>query len=301
VTGRPIPAGPVTLPPSVRARHAPGGLPQLLVSAASATAEIYLQGAHVTSWVPTGQDRVIWMSRRTALAHGLPFRGGVPVCFPWFGPHAGTDAPLHGFARISEWTLTDVRERGEDVLLTLCLSDSASTRASGWPHRFTARYVVTVGAKLSLALEVENTGPQPITFAEAFHTYLSVGDVRAVTITGLESRRYVDRLTSPAGRAPSGAPLRLTAETDRVYEQPGCVTLVDPTSGRSLSVTAQGSANVVVWNPWIAKAVAMDDFADEEWTQMVCVETCNVLDDAVTLGPGERHTMVAIISASSES
>ncbi len=186
----------------------------------SAAAEVYLQGAHLTSWVPVGHEPVIWMSRHSTFAPGSALRGGIPVCFPWFGPHPSDGAPLHGFARVSDWTLTHVAEEGDDVRLTLTLTDTEATRSSVWPHPFAARYLVTLGATLTLALEVENTGAEAITFAEAFHTYLRVGDVRTTSITGLEQSRYVDRLAPPEWHAPDGETLRLTAESDRLYEQP---------------------------------------------------------------------------------
>jgi D-hexose-6-phosphate mutarotase len=297
VTGA-LPVVSAALPPSVRAEAGRGGLPRLVVATASAAAEVYLQGAHLTSWVPAGHEPVIWMSQHSTFAPGSALRGGVPVCFPWFGPHPSDGAPLHGFARISDWTLTHVAEEGDDVRLTLTLTDTDTSRSTVWPYPFAARYLVTLGASLTLALEVENTGAEAITFDEAFHTYLHVGDVRTTSITGLEQSRYVDRLAPPEWHPPDGETLRLTAESDRLYEQPGSITVVDPANGRSLQVVAQGSANAVVWNPWITKAAAMDDFGDDEWTQLVCVETCNVLDRAVILAPGQRHMVAATITAS---
>lgn len=287
-----------TLPASVRIEAGPGRLPRVAVATPAATAEVYLQGAHVTGWAPAGSGPVIWMSERSAFAAGSPLRGGVPVCFPWFGPDTSGEGPLHGFARTSQWTLAEVAERGDDVVLTFTLAVTDATRSGAWPHAFDARYTVTVGAALTLALEVTNTDAGPITFTEALHTYLGVADVREALITGLERSAYVDRLDSPQRLAPTGEPLRISAETDRVYAQPGTITVADPAGGRSLAVAASGSANAVVWNPWITKSAAMGDFGDDEWTDMVCVETCNALDGAVTLQPGERHTMTATITVS---
>ena len=155
---------------------------------------------------------------------------------------------------------------------------------------------MTVGATLTLALEVTNTGGQPITFQEAFHTYLAVADVREVTIRGLEGSGYLDRLAGMGPSTAEGEPLFIVGETDRVYQQPGTILVEDPAGGRTLEVLAGGSANAVVWNPWVAKAAAMGDFGDDEWTEMVCVETCNVLDDPVMLAPGAAHVMSATVA-----
>ena len=284
---------PAHLPASVRAESGAGGLPRLVVDGPEASAEIYLQGAHVTSWVPRGEEPVLWMSSRSAYAPGVPLRGGVPVCFPWFGPDRD-GGPMHGFARTAEWALLDATERGGDVVLTLGLSDSPSSRSSSWPHRFDARLTVTVGRRLALALEVRNTGDRAVSFTEAFHTYLAVGDVRTVTVGGLEGSRYVDRLVSPDQREATGRPLTIDGETDRVYARAGSITADDPAGHRGLRVSASGAADAVVWNPWAAKSAAMADFGDDEWTGMLCVETGTVLE-AVSVAPGESHTMTQTV------
>jgi D-hexose-6-phosphate mutarotase len=285
----------VSFPDSVTAESGKGGLDRLVVAGPAGTAEVHLQGAHVTAWAPQAADPVIWMSQRSAFEPGAPLRGGVPVCFPWFGPHPEGAGPLHGFARIVPWTLTEASVEGRDVVLVLTLTDAdvPTELAAAWPHPFRARLSVTVGATLTLALEVTNTGAEPMTFQEAFHTYLAVGDIREVTIRGLEASDYLDRLAGMGPSTPEGAPLFIVGETDRVYQQPGTILVEDPAGGRTLAVTATGSANAVVWNPWIAKAAAMADFGDEEWQRMLCIETCNVLDDPVTLAPGASHVMSA--------
>ena len=290
--------GTLALPGSVRAEPGSGGLPRLVVTGASGSAEVYLQGAHVTAWAPKGPDPVIWMSQHSTFAPGSAIRGGVPVCFPWFGPHPTGAGPLHGFARTTSWTLVEAREQGSDVVLVLELSeaDIPADQVSAWPHAFRARYTVTVGATLTLALEVTNTGDSAVTFQEAFHTYLAVGDIHEVTIRGLEGSGYLDRLAGMGPSTAEGEPLYIVGETDRVYEQPGTILVEDAFGARTLAITATGSANAVVWNPWHAKAVAMGDFGDDEWTQMLCIETCNVLDAAITLEPGQSHLMAATVA-----
>lgn len=280
------------LPSSVRLEAGRGGLPCLQVDGPAGQAEVYLQGAHVAAWRPTGHDPVIWMSQRSAFAPGTPIRGGIPVCFPWFGPGPTPEAGLHGFARTAEWMVVAVVESGEDVVLTLALTDAGIADTSPWPHPFAARMVITVGATLTMSLTVTNTGDEAVTFQEALHTYLSVGDVREASIRGLEDLPFTDRL-GPGDQPASGEPLRITGETDRVYPQPGTILVEDPALGRTISVIASGSGNAVIWNPWVAKAAAMPDFGDDEWRDMVCVETCNVLGHAVCLEPRATSTMTA--------
>lgn len=279
------------LPSSVELGIGQGGLAVARVFARTGTAEIYLRGAHVSAWEPTDGSPVIWMSEQSEYAPGVPLRGGVPVCFPWFAAHpTDATAPSHGFARLADWHLAEARDAGDDVVLVFVLTDTEATRASAWPHPFEARYTVTVGAELSLALQVTNTGSLTVGFEEALHTYLAVADIRQTEVTGLEGAPFTDRLTGP--RPAETTPVRFDAETDRIYlNSTAATTVTDAATGRRITVTKQGSASTVVWNPWIDKAAAMADFGDTEYTGMVCVETCNIRDNAVTLTPGASHEM----------
>lgn len=285
------------LPASVRLDTGLGGLPRVRVDAPGGSAEVYLQGAHVTTWQPAGEDPVLWVSARSRFEAGVAIRGGVPICFPWFGPHpSDAAAPAHGFARLSQWELTGAHEDAVtgDVTVELRLGDSPATRASAWPHAFAAVYRVTVGTSLHLELAVTNRDTRDLDVSEALHTYLAVGDVRTVALDGLAGARYVDKVAAggPEHARQGPEPVRVTAETDRVYAGTGAtVTVVDPAGGRSVVVAKDGSRSTVVWNPWVSRARAMADVGDDEWPTMVCVEAANVLDDALVLAPGETHRL----------
>jgi glucose-6-phosphate 1-epimerase len=300
MAGTPHPLVQTDLPPSVAVGDGEGGLPRLRVSTRAAQAEVYLHGAHVTSWTPAGHADVLWVSRASWFAPGAAIRGGVPICFPWFGAHpTAVQAPSHGFARLLDWALVDAEDDGADVVLTLRLTDSEPTRASAWPHPFRATYRVTVGAALSLSLDVTNTG-EAVSFEEALHTYYAVRDTRSVTVTGLDQAAYVDRLGGPEPRRQGPEPVRFEAETDRIYlDTRATTTVVDPGHGRSITTRKAGSDATVVWNPWSDKARALRDLDDDEWTGMCCVETCNVRDSRVRLDPGGRHTMSATTTVES--
>lgn len=294
------------LPASVQLVTGAGGLPCLRVATPGATAEVYLHGAHVTAWQPAGRRPVLWTSAASRYEAGAPIRGGVPICFPWFGAHPdGGDAPAHGWARTSAWDLVRAEQDASgDVTLELGLVDSDATRASAWPHRFAATYRVKVGETLRLELAVTNRDDVPVTLTDALHTYLAVGDVREVRVEGLEGTPYVDK--APAPGAPPHArqgdePLRFTAETDRVYASDATVHVVDPVLGRTVTVAKAGSASTVVWNPWVAKSRAMPDFGDEEWTGTVCVEAANVGEAAVRLDPGATHRLVQSLAVAPSS
>jgi len=236
---------------------------------------------------------VLWLSSASRFTSEAPIRGGAPICFPWFGPKAGhPEAPSHGFARLSQWSLLGAQDDSENVTVRLRLTDADATGAAAWPHRFRADYTVTVGARLSLALTVTNCDEEAVVFEEALHTYLDVPDIRATEISGLEGAAFYDKLAGPEPVPGEPDPVAFRAPTDRIYlETTATVTVRDTRSGRTVRITKDCSENTVVWNPWLDGARGLPDLGDDEWQRMVCVEACNVRDAAVRLDPGQSHTM----------
>ncbi len=273
------------------------GLACLHVANRHGDALIHLHGAHLTRWRPTGHDEVLWTSRASWYEAGRPIRGGVPICWPWFGPHpADGDLPAHGFARTREWAFAGATAGADgSTTVAFTLRDDDASRAL-WPHRFVLRYAVTIGPSLGLRLQTTSAGPEPMIVGEALHTYLRVGDVRQVTIGGLGGCGYIDKLRDPALRVQAEDRLAITAETDRIYASAASCELDDPTLGRRIIVTKSGSASTVIWNPWIAKAARMSDFGDDEWPAMACIETANVGKAQVRVQGFGYHDLAAEIT-----
>lgn len=280
------------LPASVQLLDGPGGLPLFRVSAPGGTGEIFLHGAHLASWIPAGQSPVLWMSDASHFAENTPIRGGVPICFPWFGMHAEhPDAPQHGFARLSDWALTGASEHGDATSLEFRLTDTERTRASAWSHRFEAIYTVTIGSELRLELEVVNRDTADFSFEAALHNYYAIGDVLATRVHGLEGHEFSG--SSASGR--EAAPVQLGAAVDRRYPTVTAARIGDSENHRVITVTSEGSEGAVLWNPGPDKARAMEDFSDDGWPHMVCFETANIGESRITLAPGERHSMRATV------
>lgn len=287
------------IPGAVTFEEGPAGLLRAAVFSPHAEATVYVQGAHVSHYRPSGQKPLLFMSSRSLFEPGKPLRGGVPICFPWFGPRAeDPSAPLHGFARIMPWTVESTSVSADrSVTLVLTLQDGEESRRN-WPFAFQCKYTVTVGPALGLTLTVSNPGPEPFSFEEALHTYLAVADVREARITGLEGVTYIDKTDGLRRKIEHDAVLRITGETDRPYlNTRGSTRIDDIAGGRRITVEKTDSLTTVVWNPWIAKAKAMPDFGDDEWTGMLCIETANALENSIMLPPGSSHTMGARISA----
>lgn len=289
-----------SLPDGIAEVEAEGGLPALSVRTQASEGLVYRHGAHVMAWTPAGAEPVLWQSGKSEYAPGKPIRGGVPVCFPWFGPgRTGAMAPPHGLARLVPWRLlAAAADHDGTALLRLELTAAdvaGQPAADAFPADAVLRYDVRLGRSLELSLTVE-AGGTALDFEEALHTYLTVGDVTKVRVRGLDSARYLDKTLAGTPERIQEGDVTFDGETDRVYFSAGAVTVDDPVLDRRILVEKSGSAATVVWNPWIAKAAAMPDYGNDEWPGMVCVEAANALDAAITLEPGESHTMRQQIS-----
>lgn len=258
-----------------------------------ATATVALQGAHVLTWQPKGQQPVIWVSKAAKYVPGKSVRGGVPVCWPWFGPHANNpQLPGHGFARTVPWALVASKELPDGrIRLEFELVKSEATQAQ-WPHASTVRNIVTVGEELEVELVTTNTGMESFELGQALHTYFVVGDIRQATVAGLEGCEYLDKVGG--GRKRQQGQVAFTQETDRIYlGTHGCCGILDPVMDRTILITSTGSRSTIVWNPWTDKAAKMGDFGDEGPWRMVCVETANAAEDVIKLAPGATHSLAA--------
>jgi glucose-6-phosphate 1-epimerase len=275
-----------------------GGLPKVSITASEAAGEMYLHGAHVTSWKPAGAEEVLFLSTQARWEDGRAIRGGVPVCFPWFGDKADDpNAPAHGFVRTKAWQIESIAEAGGAVTVSM-FTESDETTRKWWPADFRLVHRATFGRKLSLELVMTNTGKTPLRFEEALHAYYRVGNLEKARVRGLDAVSYLDKTDSNRENVQRGE-IAITAETDRVYlNTMHAVELEDPAWHRRTLVTKENSRTTVVWNPWVRKAHSLSDLGDEEWREFICIETCNAEEFAVDLAPGEQHTLNATVQVS---
>lgn len=273
-----------------------GGLAKVRVTTALASADIYLHGAQVTSWRPAGAEEVLFLSEHSHWQQGRVIRGGIPICFPWFRAKADDPkAPAHGFVRTAEWQLDSVTAEEDGSVAVICSTESDDSTRRWWPHEFRLLHRVTIGSSLHLELTVGNLGSAPFIIEEALHSYFRVGDVEGVRVRGLDQVCYLDNTDGNREKVQSGD-VAFAAPTDNAYlDTKAALELVDPTLRRRLCTDKENSATTVVWNPWQQGAASLADLGDDEWRQMTCVEACNILRFAVSLAPGEEHSMGATI------
>jgi glucose-6-phosphate 1-epimerase len=258
-----------------------------LTNTSSASADIYRYGAHLTSWKTANGKEWMFLSEQAQFAAGKAIRGGVPVIFPQFsGFGAGQ---RHGFARNIEWQLAnEPSEQNGESRCKLILKSSDSTLAL-WPHRFRAEFIPSLTAQqLTMTLAIQNTDSAPFTFTTALHTYFAVSDIHKVALQGLSGVSYWDNNGSDFARdrfVQNDDQLAFPDAIDRVYfscQKP--LQLID--GNERLSIQADGFTEVVVWNPGVEATKKLDDMANEEYQNMLCVEAA-LIDKPVTLAPGE--------------
>jgi glucose-6-phosphate 1-epimerase len=253
----------------------PSGLIQGTVSTDLCGGQFYLHGAHVAYYAPAGARSLLFMSRHSEMCEDKPIRGGVPLCFPWFGPHPNdAAAPAHGLVRTRNWQLQATSLEADGVVRV-----ALGLTVDRWQLTYTIRW----GASLDLNLAIENLDDQPRECEVALHTYLALADVHTASVSGLEQQSHLDKLTGATEPA-SGQAIRFTQETDRVYHGAVSEVLIDdPGHHRKIRLLPRNSRSTVVWNPWIAKSHRMNDFGDDEYLHMCCVETANVGRDCLQI------------------
>jgi glucose-6-phosphate 1-epimerase len=280
----------------VRVCEGNGGLPRVQVNGAFGQGEMYLHGAHVTAWKPTGKDELLFVSTKSAWQEGQAIRGGIPICFPWFRAKVNDrKAPAHGIARTKIWELESIDEIETGVTVSMSTESDELTR-QWWPAEFRLVHRVTFGSELNLELVCTNTGTTPFRFEEALHTYNRVGDVGRVRLRGLNNAHFLDKTDSNKEKTQLGD-VAVSAQTDNAYlNTAGEVELLDDVNRRRIRLRKRNSLNTVVWNPWREGSAALGDLGDGEWSRFLCVEASNILDSAVSLEPGKEHRMTAVIS-----
>lgn len=266
------------------------------------------QGAHILSYQLAGQPPLIWLNDEAAFKTGKSIRAGVPVCWPWFGVFArnpqsvqamrvGNDAAnAHGLVRAMDWQLGGIETEGESLNVEFILPCPEGGFAE-WPHQVDLKLSIRLDEQLHISLTSHNRGTETVSISQALHSYFAVSDVRNVHVEGLDGLRYIDT-TRDWATATQNGDLAFVGETDRIYlDVPQQLSIVDPTWERRVELTSSGSRTAVIWNPWIDRAAAFSDMADDGWQRMLCIETANVMDDVVDLAAGASHTLGVSIAS----
>ena len=258
------------------------GIKVVRVQHPKAKAAISLFGGHVLSFVPANSADLLWLSENVDLSGNKPLRGGIPICWPWFGKAA---EPAHGFVRNAQWTLSQHRENEAGVIVSLTLKDNDDTRRI-WPYQFSVELQVEVSSSLRVNLICTNTSNEKFAMGGALHSYFNIANIKDTQVAGLGKEYYELKVKHTTNDVAV-----FEGEVDRIYTKALPTNVIsDPANQRTIEVNHIGNNSVVVWNPWIDIATAMADMTNDGYETMVCVESA-LYDNQLILEAGQSHTL----------
>jgi len=278
------------LSPSVSIKQTQTGLEYIEVASSLCDAKIFLQGAQLTQFTPKNQKPLIWVSQNEDYVEGKSIRGGIPICWPWFGVSDKQDWPIHGVARTKIWRAEEVNEKDDYIEVSLSLP-MLQVNKDYWPHETGLKVVFRLSNTLSVYLINTNLSKNDISLTQALHTYFPTPDIKTTQVDGLQGSQYIEFGEGPYDQNDI---INFTCETDMVYNNAPLVQKIKTEDG-TISVARENSTSCVLWNPWIDKAQRLSNFQDDEYNKMLCLEAANVKQDTVKLAPGESHTLATII------
>jgi glucose-6-phosphate 1-epimerase len=275
------------------------GLNVATISNNYATAIISLYGGQILSFKPHDKKELLFVSSLSKFEEGQAIRGGIPLCFPWFGPRPNTPSlPKHGFARLMNWSVKSVQQLVDGATsLILSLTDNTQTR-QWWPYAFNTEIEFIIEKELTVKWHIQNNDKKPFSFTNALHSYFNIGDINKTTVTGLENTPYLEEIRSEEPFAGELHAITIEREVDRIYsDTENCCTIIDETLHRKIKINKSGSHSTVIWNPWSEVAAGMKDLGNQDYLHFICVETANVGHNAITLEPQSSHAMSLHITA----
>lgn len=270
-----------------------GGFAMLEVDNDYATALISTYSGQIMAYQPkTEKKPLLFLSDLAIYESGKVIRGGLPICWPWFAEDIkGKDLPAHGFVRDQQWQIVKTQKLDDGSTKVILEISHNQYSLKLWPYKFKLQIAIIVGSSLIVELTTVNLDDKPFTISQALHSYLAIGDVNKIEVTGLDGLSYIDKTADFTERNQRGDVV-VDGMIDRIYQDvEDDVLLNDPVFDRKIRVSSQGSNTFVVWNPGEKAAATMIDLADDGYKKFVCIEAANTADDKVTIVAGESHCL----------
>lgn len=261
---------------------------------------VALLGATVYSYISGGKQR-LFHSSKSSIEGPSAIRGGIPICWPIFGPPAEGDAltaklKQHGFARTSTWNYVEQAPTADgSAKAVFTLSSSPETTALFSPT-FNLTYTVNLtpgSLQCSLTVDSPNDATEPLRFQALLHSYFRLADEispNQVQVSPFKGLKISDKA---AGHKESTEEREVVTvdgpggEVDRVYFQAPDELIVkyDGHSG-GLKLVKRQLEDAVLWNPGPEKAAAIGDMEDNGEEQFFCLEPGQIFNP-ITLNKGE--------------
>jgi glucose-6-phosphate 1-epimerase len=265
----------------------------LVIEHPKVSAKVSLYGGQVLSWQPCGEKEVFWLSKDSAFEKGKAIRGGIPLCWPWFGVHPNDNKNIagnHGFARGQLWQLDNVKisEQGVEI----CLSWQGENMSDLWPFACQLKQVLFFGHSFKQVLQMENLSTEDAYYTGALHSYFAISSPENIKISALEQASFDDKLT---GELCPPQPLENgVGPVDRIYHTNRVMNIVDSQWQRTIELNTTNTKQWVFWNPGVELANNMVDIHQNGEQEFVCLEAANT--QMQILAAGESITMEQEIS-----
>lgn len=255
-------------------------LPCLKLQYGKACVVVSLYGGQVLSYQPTPGQELLWLSDKAQWQNDAAIRGGVPVCWPWFGPASGNinpqqqPLPNHGLVRNRLWQIqhSESSAAATSVNLSIAVNDLPESlwpaNAETHPVNLTLTLILSAN-QLTMQLSCDT----PLFQQAALHSYFRINNLEQTTVSGL-SQHYFDKVSNTEHYNQDNK-VGFSAETDRIYHKTGSqLYLAD--DKQQLTINQQGHDASVIWNPWQQKSRELPDMADHGFTKFVCVESASL-------------------------
>ncbi len=273
-----------------------GGFPVIKINNEKAKAKISVYSGQVISFQSAGESQdLLFLSEAAYYETGKAMKGGIPICWPWFGPDPeGKGRASHGFVRNRMWNLLSVEATPSgETKVRLGVSADEETRKV-WPYNFELVIEIVVGDHLTVALITQNTGDEAFSITQAFHTYFTIGDVNKVRVTGLDNAPFIDKVDGGAEKTQHGN-ITISEEVDRIYTKvKPDLTIEDEALGRRVQIASTNSHTAIVWNPWKEISTNMADLENDDYQRFICIETANAAEEVIEVSPGSDYKMQAV-------
>lgn len=264
------------------------GLKYLDIKTPQCKAKIFLHGAQITSFIPNDRPDLLWVSEENTYQPGTSIRGGIPICWPWFGPHQDSKKPQHGYARNQLWELNSISYDADTLCITMYLPNTKKLLNQD----LNLEIIFKLSTELQIELINRNNSDETIQVTQALHSYFPVSDIKKVKINGLKGAEYFE-----FGKGPTSDHedfVQINNETDRSYQKVNeQQTILD--ESREIIISRINSKSVVLWNPWIEKSKSLSNFSSIDYKKMICLEAANILDDKIILEPNQTHKLILTI------
>jgi D-hexose-6-phosphate mutarotase len=213
-------------------------------------------GANILSCKINDQN-ILFMSKKAKFDNETPIRGGVPLVFPVFGN--SNTLPKHGFLRNNKWEFVKSWENEHES----CIIFKFTKNSNNFNYDYDLFYQIKLNINsLFTSLDITNKSNKTMPFNMLYHNYFNI-NIDNFNCNSFNNKKYLNQLSNKFEYDYNL--VKINEEIDRIYDN---ISKIDFNN-----ITLESNANfMVLWNPYIEKSKSLNDFEDNEYKNMICIE-----------------------------